>query len=90
MGMPLDLLWLTIPAYVVVQAVAMARSSGGFRVAAVLPLFVMVPVLIFTLVDLARESNLWPILILFASPLALLYVAVVALLVRRPSTPKAL
>ena len=87
MLMPLDLLWLTIPAYVIVQAVAMTRSSGGFRVAAVIPLFVMVPVFIFTLVDLARESNMWPVLILLASPVALLYVTLVALLARRLSTP---
>jgi len=41
MGMPLDLLWLTIPAYVVLQIVALTRSSGGSRVAAALPLFVI-------------------------------------------------
>ena len=40
MGMPLDLLWLTVPAYVVLQVVALMRSSGGSRVAAVIPLFV--------------------------------------------------
>ena len=87
MGMPLDLLWLTIPAYVVVQVVALMRSSGGSRTAAALPLFVMVPVFALTAVALVQESNLWPLLKLFAIPVALLYVAVVALLARRSSTP---
>lgn len=31
MAMPIDLIWLTIPAFVVVQVVALMRSSGGFR-----------------------------------------------------------
>ena len=31
--MPLDLLWLAIPAYVVLQVVAMMRISGGSRIA---------------------------------------------------------
>ena len=90
MGMPLDLIWLTIPAYVVVQVVALMRSSGGSRMAAALPLFVMVPVFALTAVGLVQESNLWPLLMLFASPVALVYVIVVALLPRRSGTPKAL
>lgn len=72
MGLPLDLLWLTIPAYVVVQVVALMRSSGGSRMAAALPLFVMVPVFVYAAVGLVQESNLWPLLMLFASPVALL------------------
>ena len=90
MGMPLDLLWLTIPAYVVLQVVALMRSSDGSRVAAVLPLFVMVPVFALTAVALVQESNLWPLLMLFASPVALLYVGAIALLPQRPGTPKAI
>ena len=87
MGMPLDLLWLTIPAYVVLQVVALMRSSDGSRVAAVLPLFVMVPVFALTAVALVQESNLWPLWLLFACPVAMLYVAVVAVVSRRPGMP---
>ncbi len=90
MGMPFDLIWLTILAYVVVQVVALMRSSRGSRLAASLPLFVMVPVFVYAAVGLVQGSNLWPLLMLFASPIALLYVAVVALMARRPSTLKAL
>jgi hypothetical protein len=86
MGMPLDLLWLTIPAYVIVQVVALMRSAGGSRVAAALPLFVMVPVFALTAIAFAQKSNLWPLWMLFASPIALLYVAVFALFSGRSGT----
>ena len=82
MGMPLDLLWLTVPAYVVLQIVALMRSSGGSRVVAVLPLFVMVPVFALTAIAFSQESNLWPIWILIACPIATMYVAVIAFLPR--------
>ncbi len=87
MGMPLDLIWLTIPAYVVVQVIVLMRSSSGSRMAAALPLFVMVPVFIHAAIGLMQESNLWPLLMIFASPIALLYVVVFALLPRRSRMP---
>ena len=83
MGMPLDLIWLTIAAYVVVQVIALMRSSSRSRMAAALPLFVMVPVFIHAAVGLVQGSNLWPLLMLFTSPIALLYVVVVAALPQR-------
>ena len=89
MGMPLDLIWLTIPAYVVVQVIALMRSSTGSRMVAALPLFVMVPVFIHAVVGLVQESNLWPLLMIFLSPIALLYVVMVALLPRRSRMPNA-
>ncbi len=73
----LDLLWLSVPAYIVVQVV-LRRASGFGRVAAVLPLLVMIPVFVLTIVNLALGKNLWPIFLLLASPLALLYVVVVS------------
>ncbi len=87
MGMPLDLIWLTIPAYVVVQIITLMRSSRGSRMTAALPLIVMVPVFVHAAVGLVQESNLWPLLMLFASPIALLYITVVAILARRSNTP---
>jgi hypothetical protein len=89
MGMPLDLLWLTVPAYVILQALVLAWSSGWHRVVAGLPLVVMVPMFAITIVNLARESNLWPLLLLFTSPLALVYVAVAAFMLRWRSKPAA-
>ena len=82
MGYPLDLIWLAVPAYILVQCVVIWRSSGPSRWVAALPLVVMVPIFILTVVALRQESNLWPLLLLFASPVALLYVVIVALFMR--------
>lgn len=82
MGMPFDLIWLAVSAYVVLQVLVMMWSSGKTRVAAALPILVMVPVFAMTIVGFVQENNLWPLLLLFASPVALVYVVVVALVVR--------
>jgi hypothetical protein len=82
MGFPLDLIWLAVPAYIILQFVVIWRSSGPSRWVAALPLVFMVPIFILTVVALIQESNLWPLLLLFASPVALLYVVVVGLFMR--------
>ncbi len=81
--MPFDLVWLAVPAYLLVQAVAISRTSGGMRVAAALPLAVMVPMFVYTAVAFAQASNLWPLGLLFLSPLALVYVTVIWLVGRK-------
>ena len=85
--MLLDLLWLSVLAYVVVQIIVLPRSSGFGPVAAALPLLVMIPVFVLTVVNLALGKNLWPIFLLLASPLALLYVVVVALVMPSAAKP---
>ena len=82
MGMPLDLLWLCVPGYVIFQAFLLARSPSGSRTAVLAPLFVMVPVFAYTAFGLATGSNLWPLLLLLTSPLALLYLVVAGLTTR--------
>ena len=89
MGMPFDVIWLAVPAYVILLVLELVRSTGKTRVAAGLPLVVMIPVFAMTIVGLVQESKLWPLLLLFASPLALVYVAAFALVVRRTSKPTA-
>jgi len=79
MGMPLDLIWLAVPAYVILQAIFLARSSEGSRAAVAVPLFFMVPVFAYTAFGIATGSNLWPLALLFSSPLALLWVIVAAM-----------
>lgn len=86
MGMPYDLIWLAVPLYLVLQAVALMRP--GSRAAAVVPLAVMAAVFAYTGVALAQESNLWPLTLLFVSPVAVLYLAGV-FLARRTSAPHA-
>ncbi len=87
MGLPYDLIWLAVPLYVVLQAVALARP-GDRTPAALLPLTVMVPLFAYAGVAFARESNLWPLPLLFASPVAVLYLAAVLLLTRRGAGPR--
>jgi hypothetical protein len=86
MGLPYDLIWLAVPLYVVLQAVALARPES--RLAATVPLAVMVPLFAYTGVALARGSNLWPLPLLFASPAAALLLATVLLLTRRGGMPQ--
>lgn len=87
----LDLLWLSVAAYLVLQPVVIACSSGPARWVAAAPLAVMVPTGVLTVVALAQQSNLWPLLLLMASPVALLYVVVVGVLLwagKRWSDPR--
>ena len=81
MGYPDDLIWLAVPAYIILQFVVIWRSSGPSRWVAALPLVVMVPIVEITVIDLTQGSNIWPLLLLLASPVALLYVVVVAFFV---------
>ena len=83
--MLLSLLWLALPAYLILQVIVLWRSSGRARLAAGAPLIVMVPVFIYTIVGLIQGSNLWPLLLLFTSPLAMLYVGIIAIVSHRPA-----
>ena len=48
-------------------------DAGGWRVAALLPLLVVIPVVVVTIRDLQQGSNLWPLLLIFLAPVLLLY-----------------
>jgi hypothetical protein len=74
-------LMLGVPGYFVLQVVLARRWTGGWRIAALVPLLVMGPAAVHTLVALAAGSNLWPIIIIFAAPPALAYL--IAMLVAR-------
>lgn len=63
----------SIPAYVCLQLFMVFRYSGGWRVAAGLPLVGMIPLALYTLAALAMGSNLWPLMMLFLTPPAFLY-----------------
>jgi hypothetical protein len=78
----LAILWpLSVPAYVIVQIVVLLWASGFGRVAAALPLVVMIPVFVRSGIDLAQDSNLWFLLLFLTTPVALLYLVVVAFFV---------
>ncbi len=65
--------FFSVIAYVPLQIYAGIKWSGGWRIAALVPLLLMVPVFVFTAVAFAQESNLWPIVLIFAAPLGTIY-----------------
>jgi hypothetical protein len=68
-------MWITVAVYFVAQCYTLAWR-GAWRIAAAVPLVGMIPVIVLTFQEYRQQSNLWPILLLFASPLALLYLIV--------------
>ena len=82
---PFDLIFLSVPGYVLLQAALTSRTSGGWRKASLVPAVIIVPILAYTVLAFAAQSNLWPLLMLLTAPLACLYLVVltVVLLLRR-------
>lgn len=74
------LLFLSVPGYVLLQLGLARWTSGGWRKAALVPALLMVPIIGFTVLAFAAQSNLWPLLLLFASPVACLYLIVFAII----------
>jgi hypothetical protein len=67
-------LWLLlVPAYFFLQYFTGMRYRGGWLVAALVPLVVMVPVVLHAVFALVAGSNLWPLLLILVSPVAFLY-----------------
>jgi hypothetical protein len=64
-----------VPAYFVVQPATILRWPGGWRLAALAPLLLTAPALCFSLFALYRESNLWPLALIFAAALGSIYLA---------------
>jgi hypothetical protein len=76
---PFDLIFLCVPGYFLLQ-VALARGTSGWRRKATLaPAVIMVPILAYTVLAFAAQSNLWPLLMLLTAPLALLYLVCLSL-----------
>jgi predicted permease len=57
--------------------VAVVRLPGGWRWASLMPAIPMAYVLTVTIKAFEQQSNLWPLLLLFSSPLAMVYVVVI-------------
>jgi hypothetical protein len=65
-----------VPAYPALQIIALKRLKGGWWYAAAAPLLAMVPIAAFTVFAFMQQSNLWPLLLILASPIASLYLLV--------------
>jgi hypothetical protein len=62
-----------VPGYFIVQPLALVRWAGGWRKAALAPLVLTVPALVFSLVALGQGSNLWPLALAFTAAIGTLY-----------------
>lgn len=65
------ILFLSVPGYLVLQIVSL--KLDGWKSLSCLPLLAMIPLLAYTVYAYAMQSNLWPLLLIFASPVALIY-----------------
>jgi hypothetical protein len=69
---------LAVPAYFFLQLFMALRYRGSWLMFALVPLIVMVPLVLHAILALMAGSNLWPILVILASPAAFLYLLGVA------------
>jgi len=65
--------FIAAAAYIPLQVYTLVKWEGRWRRLALLPLFVMIPVIAWTVVGFALEKNLAPLLLIFVSPFASLY-----------------
>jgi hypothetical protein len=81
--------WGTVfSAYVVIQALAVFTLRPPFLQASLIPLGVMLVVGLITIIAYRGQSILWPVLLVLASPFALLAVAAIEIIgLRRRAHP---
>jgi hypothetical protein len=72
----------SVPAYCLLQALALWRLRGGWRAAAIVPAVPMAGIVVHAVLAFLAQSNLFPLLLLFASPPASLYLMSLLLLHR--------
>jgi len=72
-GWSIPAMFWSFPIYIVMQVVAWKKTRGLWRFAAFLPLIPMLAVLVITIIGFSEGSNLWPIMLLFTSPAAFIY-----------------
>lgn len=84
-GLVIMLMGWSIPGYIVLQIHTLRKYRDGWRKAALVPLIATIPAFGHALIALAANSNLWPLVMLFVTPLAFLYL-VGLVIVRRVRT----
>ena len=72
-----------VATYAVLQLVAAVTAPRKHRYLVLAPMLLMIPLVVHAIVALHAESNLWPIGLIFGSPLAILWVAVIWFASRR-------
>jgi hypothetical protein len=84
-----ELVALAGPAYFFLQLLMAIRYRGRWRIAALVPLLVMVPLAVHAALAYAAGSKAWPLLLVLAAPLAFLYLLLVAVAKGAAGTRKA-
>jgi len=62
-----NLMWLSFIGYIILQLYAVVRWTGAWRKHALFSLILMSLITVYTIYGLIMKSNLWPLLLLFAS-----------------------
>ena len=73
-----EIVMLAVPAYFFLQLLMAVKYRRGWLALALVPLIVMLPLAAHAAVAFAAGSNMWPALIILASPVAFLYLLGVA------------
>ena len=68
-----ELLILAGPVYFFLQLLMAVRYRGRWLVLSLVPLLIMVPLAIHAGMAFAAGSNLWPVLLILAAPVACVY-----------------
>ncbi|HHT0593243.1 TPA: hypothetical protein ACTXXA_002014 [Legionella anisa] len=76
----IQLLFWSIPIYWILQLITLWKWSGTWRKIACIPLFFSIPLLIYTVFALLAESNLWPLMMLFITPVILLVLLIIMIM----------
>ncbi len=74
------ILGVTIFAYPFLQFFAIQKTERWWRIFAALPLIPMVYVIIETIKLFNQDSNLWPIMLIFTAPIAVLYLGLLMII----------
>ena len=72
------MLIVVIPLYVAVQVVVLLRVRGVWRWAAALPLLGMLPFFALAAYEYGQQNELWPLMLVLASPVAIIALLIIA------------
>ncbi|PWY55052.1 hypothetical protein DGG96_14035 [Legionella qingyii] len=72
-----QLLYFSIPIYWILQLRLLWKWSGSWRKLACIPLLISLPLLVYTVFALFAGSNLWPLMMLFITPVTLLMLLII-------------
>jgi hypothetical protein len=71
---------LAVPAYFVLQPWAAMRLKRGWRITGLAPLLFAIPAVLWSIYALSQGSNLWPLVLIFFTPLGTRYLVILLLI----------